>query len=38
VYAEQGAPEAWWLLRYEMGHFETAQMRAEVLAFLRRWL
>jgi hypothetical protein len=38
VYAEQGAPEAWRLLRYETGHFETAQMREEVLAFLRRWL
>jgi dienelactone hydrolase len=38
VYAEQGAPEAWSLRRYETGHFETAAMRAEVLAFLRRWL
>lgn len=38
VYAELGAPEAWRLLRYDCGHFETAAMRAAVLAFLARWL
>ena len=38
VYAELGAPEAWRLLRYDCGHLETAAMRAEVLAFLARWL
>jgi hypothetical protein len=38
VYAELGAPEAWKLLRYDIGHFETAAMRAEILAFLTRWL
>jgi len=38
VYAAEGAPEAWRLVRYNTGHFETAAMRAEVLAFLARWL
>ena len=38
VYAEMGAPEAWQLRRYDSGHFETAAMRAEVIAFLARWL
>lgn len=38
VYAALGTPEAWRLLRYDTGHFETAAMRAEVLAFLARWL
>ncbi|NLD43254.1 MAG: alpha/beta hydrolase [Chloroflexi bacterium] len=38
VYAEQGAPERWSLLRYETGHFETAHGRAAILQFLRRWL
>jgi dienelactone hydrolase len=38
VYAEHGAPEAWRLERYGVGHVETAAMRAEVLAFLDRWL
>jgi pimeloyl-ACP methyl ester carboxylesterase len=38
VYAELGAPEAWKLLRYDIGHFETAAMRAEIAAFLKRWL
>jgi len=38
VYAQQGAPESWTLLRYDTGHFETAAMRAEVMAFLARRL
>ncbi len=33
-----GAPEAWRLLRYDIGHFETAAMRAEIVAFLAKWL
>ena len=38
AYEAQGAPEAWELVRYEIGHFETADMRARIVAFLRRWL
>ena len=38
VYQELGAPEAWTLLRYDIGHFETALMRTEILAFLARQL
>ncbi|HET8629795.1 MAG TPA: alpha/beta hydrolase family protein, partial [Thermomicrobiales bacterium] len=38
VYADLGSPDAWQLLRYDCGHFETAAMRAAVLAFLTRWL
>ncbi|HDM77183.1 MAG TPA: alpha/beta hydrolase [Deltaproteobacteria bacterium] len=38
VYQEYGAPEAWKLLRYNIGHFETAAMRAEIISFLQRWL
>jgi len=38
VYQEAGAPEAWKLLRYDVGHMETAAMRAEVLKFLQLWL
>jgi dienelactone hydrolase len=38
VYAEAGAPEAWRLVRYETGHFESAAMRAEVFEFLEEWL
>lgn len=38
VYAEEGSPDAWKLLRYETGHFETAAMRAEILSFLQQWL
>ncbi|MBM4047433.1 MAG: alpha/beta hydrolase [Planctomycetes bacterium] len=38
VYMESGAPEAWRLVRHEIGHFETAAMRAEILRFLRKWL
>jgi hypothetical protein len=38
VYAQAGAPEAWRLARFGVGHVETAAMRAEVMAFLARWL
>lgn len=38
VYAAEGAPEAWRLSRYAIGHFETAAMRAEIMGFLSRWL
>ena len=38
VYAGMNAADAWQLKRYPIGHFETAVMRAEVMAFLRRWL
>jgi len=38
VYAEYGVPDAWQLKRYAIGHHETAAMRAEVLAFLAKWL
>ncbi len=38
VYAEMGSADRWKLLRYEIGHFETAEMRAEILSFLDQWL
>ena len=38
AYAAAGTPDAWKLLRYDIGHFETAAMRAEILQFLERWL
>ncbi|NPV78919.1 MAG: alpha/beta hydrolase [Firmicutes bacterium] len=38
VYAAEGAPEAWKMVRYDTGHFETAAMRAEIVSFLKRWL
>jgi dienelactone hydrolase len=34
AYRKAGAPGAWRLLRYDVGHQETAAMRAEVLKFL----
>jgi dienelactone hydrolase len=34
VYAAQGAPDAWRLVRSQSAHLETAAMRSEVLAFL----
>jgi hypothetical protein len=38
VYADLDARDAWQLQRYETGHFETAHMRAQIMAFLERWL
>ena len=38
VYESDGAPEAWKLLLYDIGHLETAAMRQEILAFFKKWL
>lgn len=38
AYAESGAPEAWKLSRYPVGHTETEGMRREALEWLGRWL
>jgi hypothetical protein len=38
VYKKDGAPEAWQLKIYEVGHVETPEMRSDILAFLKRWL
>jgi dienelactone hydrolase len=38
AYAEAGHPERWRLLRYDVGHQETAEGRQEILAFLRSHL
>ena len=38
AYEEAGAPEAWRLSRYDVGHMETAAMRPEALKFLQLWL
>ncbi len=38
VYSSLGAEDHWRLSRYQCGHVETSGMRAEVLAFLGRWL
>jgi dienelactone hydrolase len=38
AYTKDGSPEAWKLNIYESGHVETAQMRKDILDFLRKWL
>jgi len=38
AYAEAGHPERWKLLRYDVGHQETAEGRREILAFLHAHL
>jgi len=38
VYAGFGHPERWKLLRYDVGHQETADGRREIVAFLQRHL
>jgi dienelactone hydrolase len=38
VYAKLGRPEAWKLLRYDVGHQETSEMRREIMGFLRAFL
>ncbi|MDQ3289880.1 MAG: dienelactone hydrolase family protein [Bacteroidota bacterium] len=38
VYAAEKAPEAWKLKIYPVGHLETAEMRQDIMAFLKKWL
>ena len=38
VYARLGTPDHWKLLRYDVGHQETPEMRSEVISFLKRFL
>jgi len=38
VYADWGVPEHWKLLRYDTGHMETPQGRAEIVKFLQSHL
>lgn len=38
IYASLDAPDAWKLLRYDIGHFETAEMRREIIDFIQKWI
>lgn len=38
IYMRHAAESAWQLKTYPCGHFETAEMRYELLAFLKKWL
>ncbi|MGI8905293.1 MAG: dienelactone hydrolase family protein [Candidatus Sumerlaeaceae bacterium] len=38
VYGNAGAGEAWKLMRQDVGHQETPEMRSETLGWLQRWL
>ncbi|WP_199474120.1 dienelactone hydrolase family protein [Adhaeribacter pallidiroseus] len=38
AYANAGVPQAWQLKIYPVGHLETAQMRQDIMAFLKKWL
>jgi dienelactone hydrolase len=38
VYAAAGAPDHWKLLRWDVGHMETPEMRQEIVAFFQRYL
>lgn len=38
VYAKAGKPENWKLLRYDVAHVETPEMRREILEFLKQKL
>jgi hypothetical protein len=37
-YREDGAPDAWQLKIYDVGHLETAEMRKDILDFFKKWL
>jgi pimeloyl-ACP methyl ester carboxylesterase len=38
VYQDEGAPDHWKMLRYDVAHLETADMRKEIIAFLQERL
>ena len=38
TYRKENAADAWKLINYHTGHMETAAMRAEVVAFLEKWM
>ncbi|GAB4021200.1 dienelactone hydrolase family protein [Spirosoma koreense] len=38
VYRQDGAPDAWQLRIYDVGHQETEAMRTDILAFYKKWL
>lgn len=38
VYQKDGAPEAWQLKIYDVGHLETPEMRQDIMIFLKKWL
>lgn len=38
AYADAGVPEAWKMMRWDVGHGETPEMRVEAMKFFDRWL
>jgi dienelactone hydrolase len=38
AYKAAGAPDAWQMVRYDIGHLETADMRMRIVAWLKKWL
>lgn len=38
AYKAAGAPDAWQLRIYPVGHLETEEMRKDILEFLKKWL
>jgi hypothetical protein len=38
IYWQDGAPAAWQLKIYDVGHLETAEMRQDIMNFFKKWL
>ena len=38
IYKEDGAPDAWQLKIYNVGHLETPEMRQDIMTFFKKWL
>lgn len=38
IYKHDGAPDAWELHEYNVGHLETAEMRKDIMEFFKKWL
>lgn len=38
IYQQDGAPDAWQLRIYDVGHLETPAMREDIMSFFKKWL
>lgn len=38
IYTQFNKPEAWKLIRYDVGHMETSAMRRDAISFFEKWL
>ena len=38
IYEEEGAADCWEMIRYNVAHLETREMRQDIVGFLRKFM